>query len=32
MRLAFAIERGWLWKQESGTYVKFTPPGADLFA
>jgi hypothetical protein len=30
--LALAIERGWLWKHESGTYVKFTPAGADLFA
>ena len=30
--LAYAIERGWLWKHESGTYVKFTPAGADLFA
>jgi hypothetical protein len=30
MRLA--IERGWLWMHESGTYVKFTQAGADLFA
>jgi hypothetical protein len=30
--LHFAIDRGWLWKHESGTYVKFTPAGADLFA
>jgi hypothetical protein len=30
--LAYAIEVGWLWKHESGTYVKFTPAGADLFA
>jgi hypothetical protein len=30
--LTFAIERGWLWKHESGTYVKFTAAGADLFA
>lgn len=30
--LARAIERGWLWKHESGTYVKFTPDGAELFA
>jgi hypothetical protein len=29
--LAYAIERGWLWKHESGTHVKFTPAGADLF-
>jgi hypothetical protein len=27
-----AIERGWLWMHESGTYVKFTKAGADLFA
>ena len=27
-----AIERGWLWKHESGTYVKFTQAGADPFA
>jgi hypothetical protein len=24
--------RGWLWKHESGTYVKFTSAGAELFA
>jgi hypothetical protein len=30
--LAHAIERGWLWKHGSGTYVKFTQAGADLFA
>jgi hypothetical protein len=30
--LKFAIERGWLWKHESGTYVKFTQAGAELFA
>ena len=30
--LAYAIEKGWLWKHESGTYVKFTPAGAELFA
>jgi hypothetical protein len=30
--LKLAIERGWLWKHESGTYVKFTPTGAELFA
>src|ERR1700736_8654 len=22
----------WLWRHESGVYVKFTPAGADLFA
>jgi hypothetical protein len=27
-----AIERGWLTMNESGTYVRFTPAGADLFA
>ena len=30
--LDLAIERGWLWKHESGTYVKFTQAGAELFA
>ena len=30
--LEFAIERGWLWKHESGTYVKFTQAGAEMFA
>ena len=30
--LALAIERGWLVMHESGTYVKFTQTGADLFA
>jgi hypothetical protein len=30
--LKFAIDQGWLLKHESGTYVKFTPAGADLFA
>ena len=27
-----AIERGWLWMHERGTYVKFTPAGAERFA
>jgi hypothetical protein len=27
-----AIERGWLKMNESGTYLRFTPAGADLFA
>jgi hypothetical protein len=27
-----AIERGWLCLHESGTYVKFTLTGAELFA
>jgi hypothetical protein len=26
------IAPGWLWLHESGTYVKFTPAGAKLFA
>ena len=30
--LRLAIERGWLWKHESGTYVKFTQTGAEFFA
>jgi hypothetical protein len=30
--LELAIQRGWLWRHESGTYVKFTPAGAELFA
>jgi hypothetical protein len=30
--LKLAIERDWLWKHESGTYVKFTQAGAELFA
>ena len=30
--LARAIALGWLWPHESGTYVKFTPAGAELFA
>jgi hypothetical protein len=30
--LKLAIERGWLWLHESGTYVKFTPAGAELLA
>jgi hypothetical protein len=27
-----AIARGWLWRHESGTYLKFTDSGAALFA
>lgn len=27
--LARAIERGWLWKHESGTYLKLTPAAKD---
>jgi hypothetical protein len=30
--LDLAIARAWLWMHESGTYVKFTKAGADLFA
>jgi hypothetical protein len=30
--MKLAIERGWLWLHESGTYVKFTPAGAERFA
>ena len=28
--LKLAIERGWLWKHESGTYVKFTQAGDEV--
>ena len=30
--LDLAIERGWLVLHESGTFVRFTQAGADLFA
>jgi hypothetical protein len=30
--LDYAIAKGWLWKHESGAYVKFTQAGAELFA
>ena len=30
--LDYTIAKGWLWKHESGTYVKFTQAGAELFA
>jgi hypothetical protein len=30
--LARAIALGWLWRHESGTYVRFTEAGANLFA
>ena len=30
--LDLAIERGWLVLHESGTFVRFTQSGADLFA
>jgi glyoxylase-like metal-dependent hydrolase (beta-lactamase superfamily II) len=31
-RLERSIANGWLWLHESGAYVKFTEPGAALFA
>jgi hypothetical protein len=30
--LELAITKGWLWRHESGVYVKFTEAGAELFA
>ena len=30
--MRFAIERGWLWMHDSGTIVRFTQAGTDLFA
>ena len=30
--IKLALKRGWLHMHESGTYVKFTPAGAELFA
>jgi hypothetical protein len=30
--LNYAILQGWLWKHESGTFVRFTAAGAELFA
>ena len=30
--IAYAIDKGWLWKHESGTFVRFTAAGAELFA
>jgi len=30
--LSLAIERGWLTIHESGTFVRFTQSGSDLFA
>ena len=30
--LARAISLGWLWRHESGTCVKFTAAGAEMFA
>jgi hypothetical protein len=30
--MKLALERGWLVMHESGTFVRFTPAGAELFA
>ena len=30
--LASVVASGWLLRHESGTYVKFTPAGAEMFA
>jgi len=30
--LDLALAKGWLWLHESGTYVKLTDTGAELFA
>ena len=30
--MKLCVERGWLTMHESGTFVRFTPAGADLFA
>jgi hypothetical protein len=30
--VARAISLGWLWRHESGTYLRFTEKGAELFA
>ena len=30
--MKLCIERGWLAMHESGTFVRFTPAGAELFA
>ncbi|MEH2569869.1 hypothetical protein [Bradyrhizobium sp. AZCC 2289] len=30
--LDLAIAKGWLWLHESGTFVRFTQAGAELFA
>jgi hypothetical protein len=30
--MQLALERGWLVMHESGTFVRFTPAGAELFA
>jgi len=30
--IEYAVEKGWLWKHESGSYYRFTEAGKDLFA
>jgi hypothetical protein len=30
--IQMAVDKGWMVRHESGTYVKFTPAGAELFA
>jgi hypothetical protein len=30
--IKMAVDRGWLLMHESGTFVRFTPAGAELFA
>ena len=30
--LTYAIERGWIEMHRSGTFIRFTQSGADLFA
>ncbi|MCC8956114.1 hypothetical protein H8B02_22585 [Bradyrhizobium sp. Pear77] len=29
--IKYAVDQGWLWARESGTYYKFTDAGKDLF-
>ncbi|WP_306666285.1 hypothetical protein [Bradyrhizobium campsiandrae] len=28
--IRYAVEKGWLWLHESGTYLKLMPPAGDL--
>jgi hypothetical protein len=30
--IQMAVDKGWMVRHESRTYVKFTPAGAELFA
>ena len=30
--IARGVELGWLWRHKSGTYVKFTAAGAEMFS